>query len=165
MKTNEFIQIINATFYISKNEPKLLDIVLQIDSLRKLHSRLQQKLEYLLTDNISYESNIEREKIKSIAIEIRQYANEYKIQVNFEKLPNEFIEFSKQFRDKKSFAKYFYNTTNITKLIVFTEFKKEKKQTKKEIIRQEINEIQFQQNFSVLDENGKNLNEIPGVNL
>lgn len=158
MKTNEFIQIVNATSYLSK-QIKINDIVLQIDALRKLHVRLQTRLEYLLCDPISFENEIEREKIKSIAIEIREFANENTIQVNFIKLPIDYIEFSKQFRDEKKFASYYYENIEITNLIVFIEKRKQLKINKTiETIKQI--DLTNETNEQIFDENGNDMNTI-----
>lgn len=164
MKTNEYIQTINATLKISKHVSNLYDITQQIDMLRRLHVRLQTKLEYLLCDPTSFESNDEREKIKSIAIELREYANEYKIQINFEKLGNDYIEFSKQFRDEKQFAKYYYDNIDITQLIVFVEKRKQK--TKNETIETlQQNTLTLENDFVVNDEHGNNINIIKDIDL
>jgi len=163
MKTSEFIQVINATTHISRHI-KINDIVLQIDTLRKLHVRLQNACEYLLLDPNSFENTIEREKIKKCAIEIREFANEYKIQVNFEKLGNDWASFSKQHRDEKQFAKYHYNNIDITNLIVFVEKRKQKPKSKPVEALQQSN-FELENDFVVLDENGNDLNKISGVDL
>lgn len=158
MKTNEFLQTINATLYLCDKISDLKIILPYIDETRKLHDKLQQKLEYLLLDDKSYESQIEREIVKSIAIEIREITKQINIQCVFYKLPFSFVEFSNQFRNEKTFAKYYYNNVEITNLIVFTNKKRFKKQTKQEAIKQEISEIQFTEDFNVMDENGVDLN-------
>lgn len=160
MKTNEFIQTINATSYISRFI-KISDVVLQINELRKLHVRLQTKLEYLLLDPFQYENKSEREKIKSIAIEIKQFANENDIQINFNKLPVDYLTFSKQYRDEKKFASYWYKNIEITNLIVFTQIKKQIKSNKKIETLKQAN-LELENDIEIFDDNNININKING---
>lgn len=165
MKTNEFLQTVYASLYLS-DKIKLNEIILQIDTVRKLHIRLQQKLEYMLCDPMMYESQEERKKIKSIALEIKDFCKEYHILVSFFKIPNEYIEFSKLFRENKIFATYWYNKIQITSLIVFHDEKTKKKQLNKKV--EEIKEIIFdpnEENHNVFDDNGKDLNKVEGYDL
>lgn len=162
MKTSEFIQTISVASYLTSRNIKLSDIVLQIDTLRKLHVRLQSQCEYLLLDNVSFDNALEKEKIKNTAREIREFANENNIVVVFEKFGVDYIEFSKRFRADKKFASYHYKNIEITNLIVFIEKKKIKYRNKK---IEAISELSLETDFVVLDENGVDINKISGVDL
>lgn len=163
MKTSEFIQTVNVASYLTSRNLKLSDIVLQIDVLRKLHVRLQNDLQYLLLapDSV-YDDENEKMKIRNCAEEIKQFANENNIQVNFIKLPKTQIEFSKQFRDEKKFVSYYYKHHDVTNLIVFIEKKKIKYRNKK---IEAIATLNLENDFVVLDKNGVNINKIDGVDL
>lgn len=142
------------------------EIVLQIDALRKLHVRFQNMCEYILLDSNSFENTIEREKIKKCAIEIREHANEYKIQTHFEKFGDDWVTFSKTFRDEKRFATYYYKNVDITNLIVFVEKRKiAKTKTSETIDALQQTNLEFENDFIVNDENGNNINVINGVDL
>lgn len=163
MKSNEFYQTVNTTLYLSNKIENLKEILPFIDEIRKYHKKLQEKLEYLLLDIISYESPEEKEKINSIAVEIKRIANEVNIQCGFHKLPKEFSEFSNQFREQKTFASYSYNGINITGLIVYTENKKKfKPKNPSDDGKEELKNISFE-DLKVLDENGNDLNTLPGL--
>lgn len=163
MKTNEFIQTINATIYLS-GKIDLREIYLQIDQLRKLHVRLQKRLEDMLSFPPSYEDEKEKHLVRATAQEIREFATEYKIIVQFFKLPTDYLDFSKQFRDNKIFATYWYKNVEVTNLIVYHDTKTIRKQLNKNV--EQLKEIVFdpnEENFKILDENGKDLNEFPGL--
>lgn len=162
MKTSEFIQTVNASIYLTTRNINFKSIISQIDTLRKLHVRLQSQCEYLLLDNISFQNNNEREKIKNTAREIKEFANEHNIVVVFEKLGDDYVEFNKRFRDEKKFTSYHYKNIEITNLIVYVEKKKKKYKNKK---IEAIASFNLESNFVVLDKNGNDINKIPGVDL
>lgn len=162
MKTSEFIQTINASIYLTSRNLKINNVILQIDTLRKLHVRLQSQCEYLLLDNVSFDNELEKEKIKNTAREIREFANENNIVVVFEKFGVDYIEFSKRFRTDKKFASYWYKNIEITNLIVFIERKKKKFKNKR---IEAISELSLESDFVVMDENGVDINKIPGIDL
>lgn len=161
MKTSEFEQTIRTTLYLSSKINNLIEIIPFIDEARKYHKKLQDKLEYLLIDPISYESSEEKEKINAIAIEIKNICKQVDIQCGFIKLPSEHINFSSEFRSTKSFAQYSYKGVNITGLIVYSENKRVKK-TKQDKEQEIIDELKVV-NFEVVDENGNDLNKLPGL--
>lgn len=162
MKTNEFIQTINAAIYLTSRNVKLNSIILQIDTLRKLHVRFQSQCEYLLLDNVSFDNTQERQKIKNCALEIKEFANENNIVVVFEKFGIDYVEFSKKFRAEKSFASYWYKNVEITNLIVFVEKKRVKYKNKR---IEAISELSLETHFQVFDENGVDINKIDGIDL
>lgn len=145
------------------------EIVLQIDALRKLHVRFQNMCEYMLISPNSFDDEIEREKIKKCAIEIREYANEYKIQTHFEKFGGDWSTFSKTFRDEKRFATYWYKNVEITNLIVFVEKRVSTRSTTKKknetIDALQQTNLELENDFIVLNENNENINVIKGVDL
>lgn len=163
MKTKQFIQTVNTVAYLTSRNLKLSDIIFKIDTLRKLHVRLQSMCEYLLNDPMSFESEHERDKIKKCAIEIREFAIESKIIVMFEKFGNDYIEFSKKFRNEKKFTSYWYKNIEITDLIVFVEKKRIKYKNKKiESIAESSLDVV---DLVILDENGVDINKINGNSL
>lgn len=162
MKTSEFIQTVNASAFLTSRNVKLNSIIFEIDTLRKLHVRLQSQCEYLLIDNVSFDNTNEKEKIKNTAREIKEFANEKNIVVVFEKFGDDYVSFSKKFRSDKKFASYWYKNVEITNLIVFIEKKKIKYRNKK---IEAIATLNLESDFEVLNERGENINKIPGYDL
>lgn len=154
MKSEEYIQTVKETFYLSNNIQNLLDIINNINEIRKLHIRLQNELEYFLIDPISYETETEKEKINSAAIEIKSLCTEYDIQCSFFKLPKSHSEFSDTFRDKKNFSAYYYKNINITNLIVYIKKKKfiKPKENKEQKLINELKNAEFHEKSFIKDE-------------
>lgn len=112
----------------------------------------------------SYEDEKEKHLVRATALEIKEFATEYKILVQFFKLPTDYLDFSKQFRDNKIFATYWYKDVEVTNLIVYHDTKTIRKQLNKNV--EQLKEIVFnpnEENFKILDANGKDLNEFPGL--
>lgn len=162
MKTNDFIQCALNASYIGR-QIRLSDIIVQIDTLRKLHIRFQTQAEYFLIDAFSFEKQDEKLKIKNTAEEIKQFADEHKIQTNFEKFGEQYASFRERFKDKKQFVRYFYKNVEITNLIVFVEKKREVKI--KQSAKQLLAKLHIDADFSIRDSNGVDINTIPGVDL
>lgn len=164
MKSNEFVQTVFASIKIFKTLPEVQNIVIQIDEIRKLHIRLQQKLDNLLLNPFGYEEKKERHLIRATALEIKEFCNQHKIISSFIKLPNDHSDFSNQFKIDRKYVSYWYGNVEITDLIVYHEEKAKKKQkqnrtsTIQEIVFEEVRE-----NHKVFDENGNDLNELPGL--
>ena len=139
MNSEEYLQIINR---ITKLEDEGIAFVCEnandIDYVRRLHLKLQAKLEYLLIDPFSYEKKEEREDINEIAKEIKQICTDSGITFICAKMPSDFFVFTKTHKQDKNFASYFWKDQNITDLIVFKKQKKEKSvnfSKKKEILK------------------------------
>lgn len=126
MNSEEYIQTVRASFKASKYINDLELILPYIDELRKHHKKLQNELEYLLLDPISYENPDEREKLNGIAKEIKQICLTAGLEYRFFKLPLTSAEFSSEFKKTRSFTTYSYNKIDITDLVVFTKEKKQK---------------------------------------
>lgn len=142
MNTKDFIQTVKCSLNLSKNSNEILEILTYIDEVRKLHKRFQNELEYLLLDPITYESINQKEKINKSAKEIKENCNSVNIECNFFKLSSDHMSFSKTFRSKKCFAKYYYQNIDITGLISYPKNKKEfiiKENNKKTNVIKEYN--------------------------
>lgn len=146
MRSNQYKQIIYTTLYLS-GKINLKEKIDEIDEIRNQHSELQNKLELLLVDPFSYENPENRENIKSIAVEIKENCKLWNIQVNFIKLPEKFIDFSKQFSEERKFASYSYQNIDITRLIVFVK-KKVPKKDKPKKVEENLGEIDFEEDMN-----------------
>lgn len=160
MSSDEFIKISEAIIKVSKNIPNLGEILIYIDEVRKYHSRLQKKLEYLISDPISYETQEERDLILAIAKEIKLLCIDYNIKYTFYKLPKEWSKFRDEFKSTLIFANYEYNNISITDLIVSIKRKKIKKD--KEVKNKiELSELNFEEDMSSKSFITEN-NDLPG---
>lgn len=142
MNTEDFIQTVRCTLNLSKNSNEILEILPYIDEVRKLHKRFQNELEYLLLDPTTYESINQKEKINKYTREIKENCNIVSINCIFFKLPVDHMSFSKTFRSKKCFSKYYYQNIDITGLISYPKNKKEfiiKENNKKTNVIKEYN--------------------------
>lgn len=147
MNTNEYIQTALSAIQINRKLPDLYNVLSLFDEIRKLHSKYQNEIEYYFSDPNSYEQQKTRDEILRRAIEIKQICNENNIQVIFNKLPESWVDFKKQFRETKQFATYIYKQCNVTDLIVYINNKKEKNKTKKQEAVEELKLIQFDENI------------------
>lgn len=157
MKSDEYIQLVKSSKEIATKINDLETILPYFDELRKLHEKFQNKLEYLIIDNVSYESPEVREEIRRHAIEIQDLCREVNIISKFVKLPNDWFTFSSEYNCNRNFARYYYGGIEITNLIVFIK----KKIFKRAKPTEELRNMEFQdynEEKSFIKEN----NDLPG---
>lgn len=139
MKTEEYVQVIRASINLHIQD---LELVLPyFDELRKVHTKLQNKLEYLLSDNFTYDKKESKEEINAIAKDIKDICLTAVINYQFSKLPDTWVGFFETFRYTKSFCKYSYKGIDITNLIVFTQKKKQKINKLNDFAKIDISEL------------------------
>lgn len=158
MKSDEYIQLVKASKEISTQIKDIETILPYFDELRKLHDKLQSKLENLIVDNVSYESGEVRGEIRRRAIEIQDFCKEAKIISKFFKLPNDWFTFSKEYNYNRNFAAYYYDGVCITNMIVFIK-KKIFKTSRPEA--EELKNVEFE-NYDEEKSFIKEKNDLPG---
>ena len=126
MNTEEYIQVVRASFKVAKYINDLENILPYLDEVRKRHIKLQNQLELCLIDPYTYETLEFKEKIIAIAKDIKETCIVAGIKYVFFKLPNTWIDFSHEYTKTRSFTTYNYNSIDITDLIIFTKKKKQK---------------------------------------
>lgn len=162
MTSEEFTQTVRACYKVSKYIVDIDTALPYINDVRKLHSKLQKELEYLLLDPNEFEKEPVKEKIRSIYKEIIIVCNSGQIKHTFFNIPKEWVDFSKSFRKNKIFATYSYNNIDITDLIAYS--KKNKIAQSKESDIDVIDEPEVKLNELSFDENiiTKEMGELPG---
>lgn len=168
MTSDEFIQTLRCGMYVAHKRIEIEKIILHIDELRKIHQKMQSKLEYLFVDPNEFEKQETKQEINARAIEIIEFCKQVDITCSFFKIPIEYTDFTKQFKQEKQFVKYYFQSLNITNLIVFTKREKQKPGNKNEVNLSEIqftDEIQFpdeiervEPQLKIYDEHGNDLN-------
>ena len=120
MNSDEYIQLLKNGFELSKKLNSIEEIIPFINQIRLLHKKLQKDLEYFFIDPISYEKQEEKDKIIAIAKEIKEVCiTSGVIKYEFYKLPIASSEFRSLYKSTKRFARYYYNSIDITDIIVF----------------------------------------------
>lgn len=154
----------------------LEEILPYLDEVRRLSTKLQGLLEYLLLDPFSFEKEETKTEINGYAKAIKDLCISGGIQYEFYKIPKEHSDFSKQYRSSKYFVNYKFDGIEITDLLVFS--KRKNKYSNKIDIAEIMDfdtdgtkelDLDFdtpaskEKHLEVLDENGNDLNTIPGL--